>query len=148
MAGDVRIRVAALIVKAGSLLLVKHSKDGSSYWMPPGGGVDSGETLSEALVRELHEELALEVEVGALVLASDAISPDRDRHIVNLFFTARVLSGEPQRGTDPRISGFGYHDIEALHELELFPAVAPVLQQILRQHSPPHAVYLGNLWKT
>ena len=145
---EIRIRVAALIVEASQLLLVEHTKDGRSYWMPPGGGVDFGETLTGALARELREELGVTIEAEALVAASDAIEPGGNRHIVNLFFTARITEGIPLVGEDERVSGVAFHPLNSLAEIELFPPIASTLQELFAQESIPHARYLGNLWKS
>ncbi|MFP4173447.1 MAG: NUDIX domain-containing protein, partial [Candidatus Hydrogenedentota bacterium] len=59
-----RIRVAAIAVRDGAILLVRHEKHGERYWLLPGGGVDFGETLTEALAREVREETGLAIEVG------------------------------------------------------------------------------------
>ena len=56
-----RLRVAAFILNSkNELLLVKHEKNGRSYWLLPGGGVEFGESLKQALKRELKEELSIE----------------------------------------------------------------------------------------
>ena len=112
-----RVRVAAIIVKGDSILLVRHEKGAASYWLLPGGGLEFGESLVDGLCREVREETCLEVRVGDLVLASDSIAPDRSRHVVNLCFTGEVIGGElglvsgsPKRGlfrsTNFRISGY------------------------------------------
>jgi hypothetical protein len=44
-----RIRVAAIIQQGNALLMVRHQKAEHSYWLLPGGGVKSGETLEQAL---------------------------------------------------------------------------------------------------
>ena len=54
-----RVRVAALIRWQERVLLCRQEKPGKEYWLLPGGGVDGGETLDEALRRELGEELGL-----------------------------------------------------------------------------------------
>lgn len=51
--------------RAGRVLMARHGDDG--LWATPGGGVDPGERPEEAVVRELREELAIEVEVRGLV---------------------------------------------------------------------------------
>ena len=88
-----RIRVAAIIMRGDDLLLVRHIKNGKSYWLLPGGGIEYGEPLAEALQRELREEACLEIEVGDLVIVNDTIPPDNTRHTINLYFTARVEEG-------------------------------------------------------
>ena len=50
-----RIRVAGLLLQGGSVLLVRHQKGEDTYWLLPGGGVQYGESLEEALNRELLE---------------------------------------------------------------------------------------------
>ena len=54
-----RIRVSAILKWQGRVLLCRQEKPGKEYWLLPGGGVEGGETLDEALRRELGEELGL-----------------------------------------------------------------------------------------
>lgn len=143
---NVRIRVAAVILQDSHILLVQHTKDGESYWMLPGGGVDFGETLAEALVRELREELGLAVRPGRLLLASDAIAPDRSRHMVNLCFSAEILEGTPVLGSDPRLTDWAFMPVDELMRVPLRPAFAGDLLAALESGSEASARYLGNLW--
>ena len=72
-----RIRVSAILRWQGRVLLCRQEKPGKEYWLLPGGGVDSGETLIEALRRELREELGVEADVqfeGPVALV-DSIAP-------------------------------------------------------------------------
>ncbi len=75
-AGRVRVRVNGLLVKDRTLLLVKlNSKTRPEpFWIPPGGGVEFGESMEDTLVREMKEETGLEVNVGNLRYTSEYIT--------------------------------------------------------------------------
>lgn len=147
MDSSVRIRVAAVIQRDGALLMVRHLKAGRTYWMLPGGGVDHGETMAEALVRELREEVCIEIAPGPLVLASDAIAPDGARHVVNLCFLADHVGGTPRVGGDERIVEVAWQPIGGLPALPMFPDFGPTLAELARQGFPGRAPNLGNLWR-
>ena len=140
-----RIRVAAVIVDDDRILLVQHEKNGQSYWMLPGGGVDYGETLEESLRRELWEEARVAITVGPLILASDSVAPNGERHVVNLCFRCTIMEGTPGTGEDTRIVAVAYHPLPALERLNLRPDFARDLLRAIA--SPGAATYAGNIWR-
>ena len=146
-AGQPRIRVAAIVLNEDQVLLVKHRKGGQSYWMLPGGGVDWGESLTEALVREVGEEVCIEIAPRGLVLVNDSIPPDGHRHILNLYFTADLVEGGPKVGSDKRVVDVAFLPIKQLTTIPLFPDFGAVLLDAIRMRFPRRAQYLGNLWK-
>jgi len=58
---NMRQRATAIVVKDNKIILLKRIKNGSEYFIFPGGGVDEGETVEQGLVREVKEELSLDI---------------------------------------------------------------------------------------
>jgi len=94
------LAVSAAIVRDGKVLIVRRARPPAhGLYTLPGGGVEVGETLVEAVAREVREETALVVEPVALAGYREAIARDGDgrieRHFVILPFAARWIAGEP-----------------------------------------------------
>lgn len=64
-----RLRVTLIIVRNEEILLIDRQRNGRSYYVIPGGGVEPGESLAQAAIREAREELSLDVELGPLLYA-------------------------------------------------------------------------------
>lgn len=93
--------VGAVIVRDGRVLAARRTRptELAGQWEFPGGKVEEGENLAEAMVRELQEELNSTIKV--LDEVRDSASPWRisDRHVLRLFL-ATVVVGEPTPGAD------------------------------------------------
>ena len=99
------VGVGAVVLDGGRVLLVKRAHEPlKGEWSVPGGTVDVGETLEEAIRREVREETCLEVEVGPIVDVLDRIRYDPDGrvkfHYVLVDFLCRPLSGTLQCASD------------------------------------------------
>jgi len=62
-----RIRAVAVVLREGKLLVMHRRRDGREYVVLPGGGIEEGESVQDAVLRELHEETGLRGRVGALL---------------------------------------------------------------------------------
>lgn len=141
-----RVRVAALIVIDGRVVLVRHRAGSSTYHLLPGGGVRHRETLEDALVREVAEETGLVVRMGRPLLISDTIDPHGQRHVVNLTFAADVVGGEiTDTPADERVEAVDLVEPSSLSSLDLRPPFADALERIVSGESV-QAEYLGSLF--
>ena len=94
------LAVSAAIVRDGKVLVVRRARNPAlSLYTLPGGVVETGETLLQAVAREVREETALTLAPVALAGHREAIVRDAqgrvERHFVILCFAARWLAGEP-----------------------------------------------------
>jgi len=97
----VRIRVSGLCWQDDSLLMIKHRMGGHDLWAPPGGGVEFGEFLEDALKREFLEETGLEVIPRKFLFGCEFLK--NPLHAIELFFEVDVISGQMKSGHDPEL---------------------------------------------
>jgi ADP-ribose pyrophosphatase YjhB (NUDIX family) len=94
------LAVSAAIFRDGKVLLVRRARNPAvNLYTLPGGAVEIGETLLQAVTREVREETSLDIEPVALAGHREVIARDAqgrvERHFVILCFAARWRSGEP-----------------------------------------------------
>lgn len=140
-------RISVVVLnRDGEILLVRHKKGNQRYWVLPGGRLEYGETFEECAMREVKEETGLEVEMERFLYLSEAIAPDRSRHIVNIFIKAKVVGGTMKLGDEPVLAGVEFVRLEELAQMTLFPPVSDEIVESLSSNSPKGIRYLGNLW--
>jgi ADP-ribose pyrophosphatase YjhB (NUDIX family) len=94
------LAVSAAIFRDGRVLIVRRArKPALNHYSLPGGAVEVGESLIDAVVREVREETQIDIEPVALAGHREAIVRDKEgqveRHFVILSFASRWLRGEP-----------------------------------------------------
>ncbi len=128
--------VGALILRGDEIVLVERGKEPLiGLWSLPGGAVETGETLIEALRREVREETGLEIEAGPVVEIFERILTDEEgrvrHHYVLIDYLCRTLGGELQAGDDA--SQARWIARAHLSAYELTAGTLPVIEKAFRE---------------
>jgi ADP-ribose pyrophosphatase YjhB (NUDIX family) len=124
------LAASAAILRDGKVLVVRRARPPAhGVFSLPGGVVESGETLFEAVTREVMEETALIIEPVALAGFRETIVRDTDgrveRHFVILPFAARWVAGDPVLNEE--LSEWRWVDLGELAELPTTPGLAAIV---------------------
>lgn len=114
---SIRLRACGILIENDEILLVKHSGLGKAgfLWNPPGGGLQFGESVSQAVEREFLEETGLVVQAGEFVCFSEHIGDGL--HALELFFRVNRIGGTLALGTDPELA----HTAQLMVDLRFWP---------------------------
>jgi len=85
-------RVAAVIIKDNKILLMRRIKEGQEYFVFPGGGIEENESVEDAIIREVKEELSLDAKIDKLLFEIE------NRGQEEFYFLIKEFSGTLKLG--------------------------------------------------
>ena len=115
-----RIRVNGLAFRDGQLLMIKHLGIGEKghLWIPPGGGLEFGESVHQGLKREFLEEAGLECKVKDFLFVFEYLRPPF--HAIELFFEVQIPDSPVRKGEDPEMKEQIIEEVRFMSEEELY----------------------------
>ena len=118
------------------LLVKRGAHPAKGFWSIPGGKLRLGESLAEAVAREMLEETGLRVRVGALVEVYERMprpgAGGSDSHFVVLDYLCEAVGGLLRAGDDAE--QVGWFPLDSLATLHLTPGAASVVRKAFRMH--------------
>jgi 8-oxo-dGTP diphosphatase len=130
-AAEIRNSAKAIIIENDRILVMRgRDKDGDWYLLP-GGGQKSNESLEETLIRECQEEIDVHIDVGPLRFIREYFSnnhefaeQDKDIHQIEFMFICKLKSGSiPRNGSVPDKAQIGVEwlQVKELEKYRLYP---------------------------
>lgn len=129
-----RLAVSACVWHGNRILLARRGKEPSrGLWSLPGGHVHLGETIAEAVRRELMEETGVEADLGRPIDCVDIVRRDEAGavavHYVLIVFAGPWRTGEPRPGDDA--DAVCWADPDTLDDLPMTQGTAAVIRAVL-----------------
>ena len=95
MSEKIGIRPCVILIENKKVLCVRYCSKKEEFYLFPGGGIEKGETIEEAAIREMEEETGIKVEIEKLAYVNDWIQDKANNlRVVNMFFIGKRISGK------------------------------------------------------
>ena len=116
------VGVGAVVIEKGKVFITlrgKKARNEVGKWEIPGGGVEFGETLKDAIKREIKEENDFDIEIVELLGVNDHIIKEEKQHWVSPTFICKIKSGVPKIMESDKCEAIGWFTLDEASKLPL-----------------------------
>ena len=137
-----KVRATGVLIENNSLLLVKQKLSNNKDWSLPGGRVEPGETLEQALIREMKEETGLDVEPIRMLYVCDVEASGNT--VLHITFLTKQIGGEITLPTNE-------FDENPIHDVRFIPidelneyGISEKFVELIKNGFPNSGNYMGD----
>jgi 8-oxo-dGTP diphosphatase len=144
-----KVRPAVLLIENNHLLLMQYRYGNTDVYGLPGGNPDKGETLDLTVMRELQEELGIDVEVGPIAFVGEVILPptngsEAKEDVLHVVFVCQLIGGIPRINPEETTAlAVSWKPVSELDSLNLYPNVGRQIQRWLTAQT--NLEYIGKI---
>lgn len=127
-----------ILNKEGKFLLIqrgKKSKNEVGMWGFPGGALEFGETIEEAIIREVQEELGVKIKPLKKLAPVNHRIPNEKQHWVAVPYICQLVSGRPKIKEPDKISDMRWLSLEDARELHLSLVAEEVMEKLKKDYA-------------
>ncbi len=141
-----KVRLGVVLIHDHKILLVRQNN--RPFWVFPGGTLEVEEGLEECAVREMKEEVNLNVSIEKTLYLADFMHTNAHgelRHTIDVFMLARYETGAPMMTVDENLNEMGFFTLDEFREMAVEPRVAAdrLIIDWPRQFLDANGLYLG-----
>jgi 8-oxo-dGTP diphosphatase len=127
-----KIRPAILIIENEKILTMQYNYGGQDIYNLPGGNLEFGEHLSDALAREMVEEMGIKVSVGELILVGEVHNLEQKKQTFHFIFAGKIIAGKPVLNPkETSAIAIKWMNINELSTINLYPNISEKLTEYL-----------------
>lgn len=131
-----KVLVTAIIIQDGKILMQRRTDDIESHkgkWTTPSGIVEINENPKDTIVREVKEELNLDIEVIKVIPAIDSFPNHKGKyHLIYLAYLCKIVGGELRnQDEDGDVSEVQWFDVDKLDQVDTIRGTMPPINAIL-----------------
>ena len=131
------IAVGVLVIDKDKALIIKRGEEPNKFlWSIPGGLVEIGEELEEAAIREVKEEMGIDIKIEKMIGIFNCINRNKNEikyHYVIIDYIAREFTGSIK--TNKEILDFKWMKFNELHNYELTNTTRELFREFIRKNN-------------
>jgi 8-oxo-dGTP diphosphatase len=138
------LRPAACFFKENKILLLKYEYAGIAVYNLPGGNHEEGESISNALAREMNEEIGVQITVGELLFTAEIAQKSREIDTLHMVFECQIIEFEPiLNPSETSAIELNWIEIDLLDQINMYPNLGLELKN--KFHKREKRIFLGKI---